>query len=130
MLAGDDDRTSTADMATSREGAAERPVAEAHSGEGGTTAELREEPLVALSDLEAFRERWEAIQTGFVDEPRRAVTEADELVAEVVQQLADTFARERSRLEGQWDRGDDVSTEELRRALQRYRSFFNRLLRT
>ncbi len=130
MLAGDDDRSSTGDMATSREGAAERPVAESHSGEGGTNAELREEPLVALSDLESFRERWEAIQTGFVDEPRRAVTQADELVAEVVQQLADTFARERSRLEDQWDRGDDVSTEELRKALQRYRSFFNRLLRT
>ncbi len=130
MVAGDDDRLSTADMATSRERAAERPVAETHRGEGGTSAELREEPLVALSDLEAFRERWEAIQAGFVDEPRRAVAQADELVAEVMQQLADTFARERSQLEGQWDRGDDVSTEELRMALQRYRSFFNRLLRT
>ncbi len=75
-----------------------------------------------------FRARWTDIQTGFVDEPRRSVEQADALVAEVIKHLANSFAEERSRLEGQWGRGDDVSTEDLRVALQRYRAFFDRLL--
>ena len=76
-----------------------------------------------------FHKRWTDIQTAFVDEPRHAVEQADELVAEVIKRLADSFARERSRLEGQWGRGDNVSTEDLRVALQRYRAFFDRLLK-
>jgi len=68
------------------------------------------------------------VQTGFVDEPRAAVEQADALVAEVMKRLADSFATERQALEQQWSRGDDVSTEELRLALRRYRSFFDRLL--
>ncbi|PYL08448.1 MAG: hypothetical protein DME33_07290 [Verrucomicrobia bacterium] len=75
-----------------------------------------------------FHKRWTDIQTAFVDEPRRAVERADELVAEVIKRLADSFAQERSNLEGQWGRGDNVSTEDLRVALQRYRAFFDRLL--
>jgi len=75
-----------------------------------------------------FREKWEEIQTGFVDEPRRSVEHADQLVADLMQRLAASFSDERSRLENQWDRGDDVSTEDLRVALTRYRSFFERLL--
>ena len=75
-----------------------------------------------------FRTRWTGIQTGFVDEPRRSVEQADALVAEVIKRLANSFAEERSKLEGQWGRGDDVSTEDLRVALRRYRSFFDRLL--
>ncbi len=75
-----------------------------------------------------FRSRWETIQTGFVDEPRQTVEQADELVANVMQRLAEGFAAERERLEQQWGRGEDVSTEDLRIALQRYRSFFERLL--
>ena len=75
-----------------------------------------------------FRTRWDGIQTGFVDEPRGAVQQADTLVAECMQRLADTFARERQGLEQQWSSGDDVSTEDLRQALRRYRSFFDRLL--
>jgi D-alanyl-D-alanine carboxypeptidase len=76
----------------------------------------------------AFRGRWEDVQASFVDEPRKAVQAADRLVAEVTQRLAESFAQERSALEEQWDRGEDVSTEDLRVALQRYRSFFQRLL--
>jgi hypothetical protein len=75
-----------------------------------------------------FHKRWTDIQTAFVDEPRLAVERADELVAEVIKHLANSFAEERSRLEGQWGRGDNVSTEDLRVALQRYRAFFDRLL--
>ena len=56
--------------------------------------------------------------------------DADALVAEVMQRLADGFAQERRNLEAQWAGGGEASTEDLRLALQRYRSFFNRLLRT
>jgi hypothetical protein len=85
--------------------------------------------LFPESESTDFHKRWTDIQTGFVDEPRHAVEQADELVAEVIKRLADSFAQERSRLEGQWGRGDNVSTEDLRIALQRYRSFFDRLLK-
>ena len=75
-----------------------------------------------------FRSRWQEVQTGFVDEPRHAVAQADGLVAEMMQRLAKVFADERGKLEEQWSRGDDISTEDLRVALRRYRSFFDRLL--
>ena len=87
-------------------------------------------PLLSSGDTDAFERRWQDIQVGFVDEPRNCVQEADGLVAEVMKRLAEGFAEERRSLEGQWDRGDQVSTEDLRVALQRYRSFFNRLLST
>jgi hypothetical protein len=87
-------------------------------------------PLLSSGDTAAFERRWQDIQVGFVDEPRNCVQEADGLVAEVMKRLAEGFAEERRSLEGQWDRGDQVSTEDLRVALQRYRSFFNRLLST
>jgi len=84
--------------------------------------------LLATDDLQTLRSRWDSIQTGFVDEPRHAVEQADSLVAEMMQRLAQLFADERGKLESQWSRGDNVSTEDLRVALQRYRSFFDRLL--
>jgi hypothetical protein len=92
-----------------------------------STAE-RHEPLFDSSRAETLRGRWADIQAGFVDEPRRAVEQADSLVAEVMQQLAQAFSEARSGLESQWDRGDDINTEDLRQALRRYRSFFDRLL--
>jgi hypothetical protein len=83
------------------------------------------------ADMDArFQQRWKEIQTRFVDEPRGAVEDADSLVAKLMQQLAEGFAKERERLEAQWGRGEDISTEDLRVALQRYRSFFQRLLST
>jgi hypothetical protein len=85
-------------------------------------------PLFPGEEAGPFRQRWNDIQAGFVDEPRRAVQQADALVAEVVKRLAEMFAHERTTLEHQWDRGDEVTTEDLRIALQRYRSFFARLL--
>jgi hypothetical protein len=86
------------------------------------------EPLFPSNELESLRTRWKEIQTAFVDEPRKAVEQADGLVASAMKRLAEVFAKERSQLEQQWDRGDNVSTEDLRVALQRYRSFFDRLL--
>jgi hypothetical protein len=86
-------------------------------------------PLFSESEMGDFRSQWNKLQTGFVDEPRRTVEEADKLVVAVMRRLAEGFANERSGLEKQWDRGDSVSTEDLRIALQRYRSFFDRLLK-
>src|ERR1700730_4421840 len=85
-------------------------------------------PLFSEPEMGDFRSQWSKLQTGFVDEPRRTVEDADKLVASVMQRLAEGFANERSGLEQQWDQGDNVSTEDLRVALQRYRSFFDRLL--
>ena len=89
-----------------------------------------DQPAPLFAELEGgdFRSRWMGIQTAFVDEPRQAVKDADALVASLMAKLAEGFANERERLERQWDRGDNVSTEDLRVALQRYRSFFDRLL--
>jgi hypothetical protein len=85
-------------------------------------------PLFPENEATNFRNRWTEIQAAFVDEPRRAVEQGDALVADVIKRLASSFADERSKLEGQWGRGDNVSTEDLRVALQRYRAFFDRLL--
>src|SRR5689334_21608740 len=75
-----------------------------------------------------FRSRWQSIQTDFIDDSRRCVERADELVDETMKRLAQIFSDEISRLEQSWDQGDNVSTEDLRLAFQRYRSFFDRLL--
>jgi len=85
-------------------------------------------PLFPTGEAEGFRTRWTEVQTGFVDEPRTAVEQADTMVAEMMQRLAQVFSEERAKLEEQWSRGDDISTEDLRQALRRYRSFFDRLL--
>jgi hypothetical protein len=85
-------------------------------------------PLFATNDADNYKSQWEKIQIGFVDEPRKSVERADELVAAVIKRLAEVFADERSKLERDWEKNDGVSTEELRVALRRYRSFFDRLL--
>ena len=95
-------------------------------GQSATTRDAT--PLFPSNELEGLRTRWKEIQTAFVDEPRKAVEQADGLVASAMKRLAEVFAQERSKLEQQWDRGDNVSTEDLRVALQRYRTFFDRLL--
>ena len=84
--------------------------------------------LFAPEETESFRSEWSQIQIGFVDEPRQVVERADALVARLMKRLAEVFANERSELERQWDRGDRISTEDLRVALTKYRSFFDRLL--
>jgi len=96
--------------------------------DGAKIADTSAEPLFPSSEAEGFRSRWGDVQAGFVDEPRSAVEQADGLVAEMMKRLAQVFADERSKLEEQWSRGDDISTEDLRQALRRYRSFMDRLL--
>lgn len=95
--------------------------------EPGEQASMNE-PLLAAGDGEGFKQRWEEIQVRFVDEPQASVKDADALVQELMQRLADNFADERGRLEHQWEQGQEASTEDLRTALQQYRSFFRRLL--
>jgi hypothetical protein len=89
-----------------------------------------DKPVSLFHDEEGrgFRTRWDAIQTGFVDQPRAAVEQADAMVAEMLKRLTDGFGNERAKLESQWTRGQEASTEDLRIALKRYRSFFERLL--
>jgi hypothetical protein len=107
-----------------------------HLGSGPDDTRAQDSPSAGTdhealfpSDQSArFTSRWQELQTSFVDQPREAVAEADALVADLMQRLAASFSQERERLEAQWDRGDDVSTEDLRIALTRYRSFFDRLL--
>jgi hypothetical protein len=72
--------------------------------------------------------RWKEVQTEFVDDPRKSVAHAHQLVSDAVQRIVDTFTQERNQLERQWSEGGDVSTEDLRVCLQRYREFFTRLL--
>jgi len=103
--------------------AADRPPADEATRSG---AEL--EPLFTPEMAETYRSRWISIQSGFVDDPRRAVRSGDELVAQIMTNLADTFAEERHRVEAQLDSTGEGSTEELRVSLRRYRSFFERLL--
>ncbi len=85
-------------------------------------------PLFSLDEAKDLRARWDTIQGGFVDEPRTAVEEADSLVEGAMKRLAEIFADERAKLEAQWDHNESVSTEDLRLALRRYRSFFGRVL--
>jgi hypothetical protein len=110
---------STATMATARPQTERKGTRPDDSGSS---------PLFEEDETQTFRTRWDDVQAGFVDEPRQAVEQADTLVAELMKRLAVVFADERSRLEAQWSRGEQADTEALRIALQRYRSFFQRLL--
>jgi hypothetical protein len=120
-----DRELSTRDLAESSQTG---PADDERDAEESVQAAEEHGPLLPDDESEGFTNRWRDIQTGFVDEPRNSVAQADALVAELMQRLAAGFSEERQRLEAQWDRGDDVSTEDLRVALTRYRSFFDRLL--
>ena len=98
------------------------------SAQKSAAAEEQSAPMFPGAEATDLHTRWDAIQVGFVDEPRQAVQQADALVAGAMKRLAEIFAEERARLEAQWGRGDSVSTEDLRLALRRYRSFFGRVL--
>ena len=132
----------TADLATAAERAGEREplepartpsdrevnVARETSRAADSPPEEPPMPLLSADITERLRERWMQVQAGFVDEPRHAVEQADELVAEAIKNLAQSFANARASLEKEWSRGEDVDTEDLRVALRRYRAFFGQLL--
>jgi hypothetical protein len=119
---GDHDLGASAPVETTK-----RALEADSSDAGGVTGDGRE-PLLPGDQSERFTTQWQEIQASFVDRPRESVEQADALVADLMQRLAASFSDERERLEEHWDRGDDVSTEDLRVALTRYRSFFDRLL--
>lgn len=116
----------TADEPAEPQGSATQGDADRARGEAEHLDEAGS--LLPEGEESDFQRRWEEIQTRFVDDPRQAVEDADALVAGVMQRIAEGFAQARDGLEGQWSRGEDVGTEELRVALQRYRGFFRRLL--
>ena len=120
--------TDDADAPMNREQEAESAGQTDGAGTQEAQAEPTTMPLLSGEQTDDFDRRWTEIQAAFVDEPHAAVQNADQLVAELMQTLAASFAETRAGLEQQWDSGDDVSTEDLRVALTRYRSFFQRLL--
>src|SRR5215218_8600180 len=125
----DDERLTTSDLVADdaeQEQEEDREDRAQAAEAGARNDEL--EPLFPEERATEPRERWHALQAQFVDDPRDTVAEADSLVAELLQELARGFSDARSSLEGQWSAGGDVSTEDLRLSLQRYRSFFERLL--
>lgn len=120
-------RLTTADIAnggaSAADSASDRQAANVATADGPTV-----EPLFSASDAERYRDQWTSVQGEFVDQPREAVEQADRLVADLMQSLATQFSETRSGLESQWNDSDNVSTEDLRVAMTRYRSFFERLL--
>ena len=141
MRREDERRLGTADLARAADPEHQRERLDAHDPQGMIPApgmhqdrgapQPQGEPLAALfqgPQAEEFRRRWDAIQIGFVDDPRATVRNADELVAQVLRTLAETFAEQRSQIEGGIAGNEQASTENMRIALHRYRSFFQRLL--
>lgn len=106
------------------DGPAEPAAKDSHTERESSTEEL----LFAEEELAELRARWTAVQAAFVDDPNECVQKADVLVSDLVEQLTSGFANARSRLEEQWARGEQASTEDLRVALMHYREFFERLL--
>jgi hypothetical protein len=106
------------------------PQAEVPGAEPASTQleSSTDDVVVADDDLAELRARWAGVQAAFVDDPKDCVHQADLLVSDVFEQLTTGFAGVRSRLEEQWSRGEEASTEDLRLILMRYREFFERLL--
>lgn len=127
-IAGTSERVSSPDTMESTDNNVTRfdRATDAEMSRDSTVDSASEMPL--LPDGESYRTRWQEIQGTFVDDPRDSVSKADGLVAEAIQTLAKRFAEEREHLEHEWSGGGEPSTEDLRQALQHYRSFFQRLL--
>jgi len=112
---------------------ADRPLLQAINTDGvSQTRMTREEaklaPLFSQEAAADFRLRWDLVQRGFDDDPREAVHAAEELVAQITQNLAQSFAKQRSELEKRLDQAESPTKENVRSALRHYRSYFERLL--
>jgi hypothetical protein len=103
-------------------------IAEANIEKREEDALTERTPLFDEHEVTELRERWQHIQGTFVDDPHASVEQADQLVSTAIQRLTDIFSTEKSNLETAWSRNSDVSTEEMRQALRRYRAFFDRIL--
>ncbi len=122
MINRDEERSSGRERENAREDVARQPVSERED------TSRRAEALFPEEERTQHHRRWESIQASFVDDPRRAVQEADSLVAELTQTIQRSFDEHRQRLESAWSQGNQASTEDLRLALQQYRAYFTRLL--
>lgn len=126
------DRQKTVEVVdTSDQPAEGGPVVEETAAQNQARTNPQGADLALLFDKDAsekFRNRWLAIQSKFVDDPNDSVKQADQLVLEVIDNMTKSFANRRGTLEKQWNGGETASTEDLRIALQHYRSFFERLL--
>jgi hypothetical protein len=126
------DRATSANRPASPIHNADQPMLEAISTDGVTKTAMRDDaklaPLFTQDAATDFRARWDVVQRSFVDDPREAVRTGNELVAEVIKSLADSFADQRSDPDNSLDKTGAPTTENLRLALRRYRSFFERLL--
>ena len=127
-LRRDEDSRSNAERSDGDRHATRGDLSARPSMRNGADEGDRAQTLLPQERLGGFRSRWTEVQTGFVDDPRSAVRKAEALVNDIVNELSTVFTRERESLEEVWNRGDEASTEDMRIALQRYRSFFERLL--
>jgi len=120
-----------ADRAIAPDDLDQRPMPETRAAETRAPARSEDdslEPLFSPDAARDFRASWDAVQIGFVDDPKQAVRQADQLVRQVLDDLGQTFSSERNAVDGGTDTANQASTENLRLALRRYRSFFQRLL--
>jgi hypothetical protein len=107
----------------------DRPVLTVNTkGEVRTSSEEALTPLFTQHAMTDFRSRWDVIQSGFVDDPEGAVRAGNDLVAQIIKSLSESFSEQRSALEGGTKPTEQSSTENYRLAFRRYRSFFERLL--
>lgn len=125
-MAQDTEMTQDSRMAQDAELGQDQQMTEREAATGAAPAD--DALLFSGDDAQSFRERWEQVQSRFVDDPRGAVQDADALVADVTESLTSSFAEQKTSLEQQWSAGDDVETEDLRLTLRRYRELFERLL--
>jgi len=123
-----DEKLTTAEFASIKGGNGNKGEAQPNQIQerGGNGGSLQ--PLLPSDMTQTFRARWDELQVQFVDDPQNSVAQADQPVAELIKSLAWTFASEREGLENQWNKGGNISTEDLRIVLRRYRSFFERFL--
>ena len=128
MTIHDETKSTTADLASALPRTDEQNPKSFMRPADEPAADEKMEAVFSPDEVNQLRPEWNAIQTKFIDEPRRSVEEADGLVASTIKRIAESFGNERAKLESQWAKGEDVSTEDLRLALRRYRSFFDRLL--
>lgn len=89
---------------------------------------IDEDRLLDQNLADDLAEEWQTVQARFVDDPRDAVRSADQLVSRAMSGITDRLGRTKSELETQWSRDGEADTEQLRRALQQYRTVLGGLL--
>jgi hypothetical protein len=123
----DVDRPADAAVGDGEQSPATTSEAETGADRRGDTSRSQRTTLIEPERAESYNSRWNQLKSEFVDDPRAAVRGANQLVGEVLDELEELFRSQRADLEHGLD-SDQATTEDLRQALGRYRSFFDRLL--